>query len=98
VREWVGDTGLVRAGSHKPRTTAALRAKLAALTANATPNPTLTASRAATGATRIWAVTAAVQMPLLAAISSSSSTTEGSSDCAAGEKNTCPDDSLNATA
>jgi len=93
----VGRTDVVRVGSGNPRRTAALRAKLTALTANAAPNPTLTASSAAAGAMRIWAVTAAVQSPLFAATSSSPATTEGSSDWAAGEKNTCPADSPNAT-
>lgn len=92
------DTGRPRSGSDKPRRASADSAKLPAFTAKAGPKPTSTASSAATGATAICAVTAAVQMPLFAVTTSSSSTSEGSSDCAAGAKKTCPADRPNATA
>lgn len=86
-----------RSGSRRPLRIRLLTAKLAALKAKAAPNPTLTASSTATGATRTWAVTAAVQMPLFAATSSSSVTSEGSTDWEAGPKNTCPATRPNAT-
>ena len=66
--------------------------------ANAHPNPAVEASSPATGASRTWLSTAADQMPEFAATSSSSPTNDGSSDPAAGLKNTDPADSPNATA
>ncbi len=81
-----------------PRISSALIPKLAAFTANAHPTPAVEASSPASGASSTWLSTAADQMPEFAATSSSLSTKVGSSDPAAGLKNTDPADSPNATA
>lgn len=52
----------------------------------------------ATGASAIWLSTAAVQMPLFAATSSSSRTSAGSALLAAGLNMTAPSESPNAIA
>lgn len=71
---------------------------MTALAANAHPNPAVTASSPAAGATRTCTRTAADQMPLFAATNSSSSTSVGNSELAAGLKNTEPAESPNASA
>jgi len=71
-------------------------AKLAAFAPNAHPYPAVSTSSPASGASSTWLSTAADQIPLLAATSSSSLTSAGSNDPAAGLKNTDPADRPNA--
>jgi len=67
-----------------------------AFSAKPQPKPKMTTSSPAAGARTIWQSTAAVQMPLLAATRSDSSTIAGSADPAAGLKKTVPTDRPNA--
>jgi hypothetical protein len=73
-------------------------AKLAALTRKAGATPTAAIRAPASGARAIWEMTAADHRPELAATSSPSSTMLGSTELAAGLKNTAPAASPNATA
>src|SRR5262249_44077802 len=77
---------------------AALMAKLTAFAANAHPYPAVVVSSPASGAITTWLSTAADQIALLAATSSSCFTSAGSSELAAGLKNTAPADRPNASA
>lgn len=90
-------TGRGASVARRPRSSSALTAKLTAFSANAQPNPAAAARNPATGASRIWASTAADQMPELAATSSSSPTRVGSRELAAALKNTDPADRPKAT-
>lgn len=94
----VTGTGQGTSAVRSPRSSSALAAKLAAFVANAHPYPAVWVSSPATEARRTWLRTAADQIPLLAATRSSSPTSAGSSDPAAGLKNTAPADRPNETA
>jgi hypothetical protein len=84
-------------GGRSPTSSSAEAAKLAALTRNAGATPTVATRAPARGASAIWEMTAADHRPLLAATSSSSSTMLGSTELAAGLKNTPPAASPKAT-
>jgi hypothetical protein len=81
-----------------PRRTTAETRKLSALTAKAHSGPTVTTRPPATGASTTWYSTAAVQIPELAATSSSSRTRLGSTGPAAGLKKTAAAENPKATA
>lgn len=91
-------TGRGASPGRRPHSSSAETAKLAAFGANAGPKPAVAASSPATGASATWTSTAADQMPEFTATSSSSATSVGSSDPAAGLKNTAPADRPNASA
>ena len=87
-----------RRPARNPTSSSAETQNVAAFSANASGAPQATTTSPATGARTIWATTAAVHMALLAETTSSSPTTSGSSEPAAGLNATDPTDNPNATA
>ena len=71
---------------------------MAALNQNAGATPQAATTAPASGPSAIWETTAADHRPLLAATNSSSSTTLGRAEAAAGLKNTAPAANPTATA